>query len=323
MHTITHKTLIIGALGQIGSELAETLYARYGVENIICADIREPETVQIEGLYLKLDVTDKAGLYAVIEKHEIRVIYNLAAILSAKGEQNPEWAWHLNMTGLLNSLEAAKHFKGLQIFWPSSIAVFGPHSPRQNTPQYTVMDPNTVYGISKLAGERWCEYYAQKYGVDVRSIRYPGLIGYKSAPGGGTTDYAVDIYHYAVQNKPFTCFLSENTYLPMMYMEDAIRATLELMDAPAEKVKNRSSYNLGGISFSPKEIAASIQKHIPAFECTYVPDFRQAIADSWPQSIDDTDAKNDWGWEGKYDMEAMTQIMLENIAKQYLPQTGI
>lgn len=317
-HTETNnKTLVIGALGQIGSELVEALYAKHGVANVIASDIRSESEVTIEGKYVRLDVMDKAALIALIEAENITTLYNLAAVLSAKGEQNPEWAWNLNMTGLLNTLEAARSTCLSKIFWPSSIAVFGPNSPRQNTPQHCVMDPNTVYGISKLAGERWCEYYFQKFGVDVRSVRYPGLIGYKSAPGGGTTDYAVDIYHYAARGEDYTCFLSENTALPMMYMEDAIRATLDLMDAPAENVKVRSSYNLGGISFTPAEITASIQKYFPTFKVNYKPDFRQAIADSWPQSMDDSVATTDWGWACRYDLDAMSKVMIENIKKQY------
>ena len=314
----TPKILVVGALGQIGSELVTELCLQKGVENVIASDIRAEEEVNIEAKYLTLNIMDKEKLYEIIHEYHIGTIYNLAAVLSATGEKNPMFAWKLNMEGLLNTLEAAKDISHLtQIFWPSSIAVFGPHSPRKNTPQYCVMDPNTVYGISKLAGERWCEYYAEKHKIDVRSIRYPGLIGYKSAPGGGTTDYAVHIYHYAVQQKPYECFLSENTALPMMYMEDAIRATIQLMDAPSEKIENRSSYNLSGISFSPKQVVESIRKHIPDFACTYKPDFRQAIADSWPASIDDTPATIDWGWQAEYNLEKMTEIMLENIAKQY------
>lgn len=319
MHIDTHtKTLVIGALGQIGSELVEALYLQEGAENVIASDIKSPESIRLQGLYVQLDVTDKEMLYDIIKTHNIGVIYNLAAILSAKGEQNPLFAWQLNMDGLLHTLEAAREIDCLKkVFWPSSIAVFGPNSPTHNTPQNCIMDPNTVYGISKLAGERWCEYYAQKYGVDVRSLRYPGLIGYKSAPGGGTTDYAVDIYHFAVQNKSYKCFLTEDTYLPMMYMDDAIRATLSLMAAPIEKIKIRSSYNLSGMSFSPKEIMEAIKIHYPKFECTFEADFRQKIADSWPRSVDDSEAKKDWGWEVQYKLNTMTQIMLENIAKQY------
>lgn len=317
------RILVIGALGQIGSELVEALYKDYGVENVIASDIKPAEHVHLPGKYVTLNVMDKAGLYALLQAENINIIYNLAAILSATGESKPLFAWELNMDGLLNTLEAARELESVrQIFWPSSIAVFGPSSPKQNTPQDTVMDPNTVYGISKLAGELWCAYYAEKYGVDVRSIRYPGLIGYKAAPGGGTTDYAVDIYHYAVQNKEFSCFLSQNSYLPMMYMEDALRATISLMQAPAEQVKIRTSYNLSGMSFSPAEIAASIQKHYPAFSIVYNPEpMREKIAGSWPQSIDDSRAQQDWGWKAEYDLDKMTKIMLENVALQYQTQT--
>jgi nucleoside-diphosphate-sugar epimerase len=241
----------------------------------------------------------------------------LAAILSATGEKNPGLAWHINMQSLLNVLEIAKEEKLHKIYWPSSIAVFGATSPRENTPQHTVIEPTTIYGISKYAGERWCEYYNKNYGVDVRSLRYPGLISYKSAPGGGTTDYAVEIYHEALRDQDYECFLSEDTYLPMMYMPDAIRATIELMEAPIEKIKIRSSYNLSGMSFSPKEIGACIQKHIPEFKLTYKPDFRQQIANGWPQSIDDSNAQEDWGWKPKYDLDSMTEDMLLNLKSQY------
>ncbi len=306
------KTLVIGALGQIGQDLLDALYTKYGVDQVVAADIRHPQT-PTAGPFRVLDVMDRSALFRLIEEEDIRRLYNLAAILSARGEQNPALAWDLNMVGLLNSLEAARETQLEQIFWPSSIAVFGPHSPRANTPQYCTMDPNTVYGISKLAGERWCEYYAEKYGVDVRSIRYPGLISYKAAPGGGTTDYAVAIFHEALKHGQYTSFLCKGTYLPMMYMPDAIRATLQLMDAPKESIKIRSSYNLGGISFAPEELAAEIKKHIPHFRCSYESDFRQKIADSWPGSIDDSHAQKDWGWEIEYDMAAMTADMLAHL----------
>jgi nucleoside-diphosphate-sugar epimerase len=252
-------------------------------------------------------------MYEVIKKHGVSQVYLLAALLSATAEQKPKLAWDLNMEGLFNVLDAAKEGMIKKVYWPSSIAVFGPTTPRVNTPQYTVMEPNTIYGISKQAGERYCEYYYQKYGVDVRSIRYPGLIGYKSAPGGGTTDYAVHIYHEALKNKSYECFLSEDTTLPMMYMPDALKATIQLMESPADKVKIRSSYNLAGISFSPKEIADEIRKHIPEFSITYKPDFRQSIANSWPGSIDDTKAREDWGWNNDFDLSAMTKDMLDNL----------
>jgi nucleoside-diphosphate-sugar epimerase len=307
----TETILIMGANGQIGLELAENLRSIYGESNVISADIKELKNPL--GIYEQLDVMDKDRMYEVIQKYKVTQVYLLAALLSATAEQKPKSAWNLNMEGLFYVLDAAKEGLIKKVYWPSSIAVFGPTTPRANTPQYTVMEPNTIYGISKQAGERFCEYYHQKYGVDVRSIRYPGLIGYKSAPGGGTTDYAVHIYHEALKNKTYECFLSEHTALPMMYMPDAIRATLELMDAPAEKVKIRSSYNLGGISFTPAQIATEIRKHIPEFTITYKPDFRQAIANSWPQSIEDNRAREDWGWNPKYDLASMTQDMLDNL----------
>ncbi len=307
----TETILIMGANGQIGLELAETLRGVYGENNVISADIKELKNPA--GIYEQLDVMDKNRMYEVIKKYNVTQVYLLAALLSATAEQKPKSAWNLNMEGLFNVLDAAKEGIVKKVYWPSSIAVFGPTTPRENTPQYTVMEPNTIYGISKQAGERFCEYYHQKYGVDVRSIRYPGLIGYKSAPGGGTTDYAVHIYHEALKNKSYECFLIEHTALPMMYMPDAIRATIELMDAPADKVKIRSSYNLGGISFDPAQIAAEIKKHIPEFTISYKPDFRQAIADSWPKSIDDTRARQDWGWNPKYDLVGMTKDMLDNL----------
>lgn len=307
----TETILIMGANGQIGLELAENLRGIYGENNVIAADIKELKNPM--GIYEQLDVMDKDRMYEVIKKYKVTQVYLLAALLSATAEQKPKSAWNLNMEGLFNVLDAAKEGIIKKVYWPSSIAVFGPTTPMENTPQYTVMEPNTIYGISKQAGERFCEYYHEKYGVDVRSIRYPGLIGYKSAPGGGTTDYAVHIYHEALKNKTYECFLSEHTALPMMYMPDAIRATIELMDAPAEKVKIRSSYNLGGISFDPAQIAAEIKKYIPEFTITYKPDFRQAIADSWPKSIEDTRARQDWGWNPQYDLASMTQDMLDHL----------
>lgn len=307
----TETILIMGANGQIGLELAENLRGIYGENNVIAADIKELKNPM--GIYEQLDVMDKDRMYEVIKKYKVTQVYLLAALLSATAEQKPKSAWNLNMEGLFNVLDAAKEGIIKKVYWPSSIAVFGPTTPMENTPQYTVMEPNTIYGISKQAGERFCEYYHEKYGVDVRSIRYPGLIGYKSAPGGGTTDYAVHIYHEALKNKTYECFLSEHTALPMMYMPDAIRATIELMDAPAEQVKIRSSYNLGGISFDPAQIANEIKKHIPEFTITYKPDFRQAIADSWPKSIDDTRAREDWGWNPKYDLASMTKDMLDHL----------
>ena len=307
------KVLVIGACGQLGSELTIELGKLHGDDNVIVSDISKPNAAIRKFKFEQLDVMNTTQLNAVVENHQITQIYHLAAILSAKGEENPRWSWNLNMTGLLNVLEVGKERKLNKIYWPSSIAVFGPKTPKVNTPQDTVMDPNTVYGISKLAGERWCEYYFEKYGVDIRSLRYPGLVGYKSLPGGGTTDYAVNIYHKALSGVPFECFLSEDTYLPMMYMSDAIKATIDLMEAPKEQGKVRSSYNVSAISFSPTEIVASIQKEIPEFSASYNPDFRQAIADSWPDSIDDSVARNDWGWQPAYDLDKMTRTILEGL----------
>lgn len=305
------KILIIGAGGQVGQELSAALRGIYGTENVIISDIREPEKMM--GPFEILDAMDGEKLKSIVEKYAITDVYHLAALLSATAEKQVKFAWDLNMQSLFHVLDLAKDKKIRKVFWPSSIAVFGPNTPRNNTPQHTVTDPTTVYGISKLAGERWCEYYAAKYDVDVRSIRYPGLIGYKSQPGGGTTDYAVDIYYKALSDKKYQCFLSEDTALPMMYMEDAIRATIELMQADKEKISIRSSYNLGGISFSPKEIAESIKNEIPEFEISYAPDFRQQIAESWPNSIDDSKARDDWDWELRYNLNSMTKDMLKNI----------
>ena len=307
----TDKILIVGSQGQIGLELTQELRAIYGNDNVIASDVKAPE--QSNGPFETLDIMDKNRLDEIFKKHNVTQVYLLAALLSATAEKNPRFAWDLNMEGLFNVLNAAKEGILKKVYWPSSIAVFGPTTPRKNTPQYTVMEPNTIYGISKQAGERYCEYYNQKYGVDVRSIRYPGLIGYKSAPGGGTTDYAVHIYHEALKNKKYECFLSADTELPMMYMPDALKATITLMEAPAEQVKIRSSYNVAGMSFNPEEIAAEIRKYIPDFTISYNPDFRQAIANSWPQSIDDTHAKADWGWKPQYDLAGMTKDMLENL----------
>ena len=317
--TITKdKILVIGACGQIGVELTSALRKIYGNDNVLASDLREEHPLlKGTGPYVTCDVMNKEMLHVLILRHNITQVYLLAAILSATGEKNPGLAWHINMQSLLNVLEIAKEEKLHKIYWPSSIAVFGPTSPRQNTPQHTVIEPTTIYGISKYAGERWCEYYHAHYGIDVRSLRYPGLISYKSAPGGGTTDYAVEIYHEALRDKDYECFLSEDTYLPMMYMPDAIRATIELMEAPADKVKIRSSYNLSAMSFSPKEIGATILKHIPDFKLTYKPDFRQAIANGWPQSIDDSKAQEDWNWKPDYDLDRMTADMLENLKSQY------
>lgn len=315
LYHMQEKILVIGSNGQIGTELVEELRKKYGNDHVIASDIKATEEKQ-NGPFEVLDVLDAVRLKEIITTHKVTQVYLLAALLSATAEKHVHYAWRLNMDGLINVLELAKDKLIKKIYWPSSIAVFGPGTPRRNTPQHTVMDPTTVYGISKLAGERWCEYYFLKYGVDVRSLRYPGLIGYKSAPGGGTTDYAVHIFHEAVKNGQYTSFLSENTYLPMMYMPDAIEATIGIMEAPAEKVKIRSSYNIAGISFSPKELAESIKKHIPNFKMAYQPDSRQDIANSWPESIDDSAAQQDWGWKMKYDLGSMTSDMLENISAQ-------
>jgi nucleoside-diphosphate-sugar epimerase len=314
MSVTKDKILVIGASGQIGVELTMALRKQYGNANVIASDLREQNPLlEGTGPYVSLDVMNKEMLHVQVIRQNITQIYLLAAILSATGEKNPNLAWHLNMQGLLNVLDIAREEKLHKVYWPSSIAVFGPTSPKQNCPQQTIIEPSTVYGISKYAGEFWCNYYHNRYGVDVRSIRYPGLISYKSEPGGGTTDYAVAIYHEALENKAYKCFLSEDTYLPMMYMPDAIRATLELMDAPSEKIKVRTSYNISGMSFSPKEIAAEISQHVPGFKISYEPDYRQQIANSWPQSIDDSVARNDWGWQPKFDLKKMTADMLENL----------
>lgn len=313
---MTPKILIIGACGQIGTELTTTLRKIYGNDNVIASDIRKLNNdIVNHGIFEVVNALDYNQIQHLVEQYEITDVYLMAALLSATAEKNPAFAWDLNMNSLFHVLNLAKVGKIKKIFWPSSIAVFGPTTPRENTPQYTIMEPTTVYGISKQTGERWCEYYHHQYGVDVRSIRYPGLISYTTEPGGGTTDYAVDIYHKALEKGSFECFLSAESKLPMMYMEDAIRATVEIMQAEPEQVKIRSSYNLSGISFTPSEIAKSIQNYIPDFTISYKPDFRQKIADSWPASIDDSCARQDWGWKHKYDLDSMTKIMLENLKK--------
>jgi len=309
------KILVIGANGQIGSVLTEALRSNFGTDNVLATDIRAVEGH--DGPFEILNVSDAKSLADVVSRHGITQIYHLAAILSARGEQNPLQTWDFNMGGLFNVFEVAREKEISKIFFPSSIAVFGADIPRQMTPQNAVLKPTTVYGMSKSAGELWSQYYFQKFGLDVRSLRYPGVIGWQSNPGGGTTDYAVDIYHYAVKDEDYTCFLSENTALPMIYMDDAIRATLELMDAAASDLKVRTSYNLAGMSFSPKEITASIQKLKPDFKVSYQPDFRQKIADSWPESIDDTSARTDWNWQPKFDLDAMTQDMVSHLEEKY------
>ena len=305
------RILVIGSRGQIGTELVEELRKIHGNDQVISSDLKDDDGS--DQPYEKLDVLDKNALFEIIKKHNVKQVYLLAALLSATAEKNPAFAWKLNMESLFHVLDLAKEGVIKQIYWPSSIAVFGPTTPRVNTPQYTIMEPSTVYGISKQAGERWCEYYHKKFNVDVRGVRYPGLIGYKSLPGGGTTDYAVDIFHQALKSGKYECFLQEDTALPMMFMEDAINATIQLMQADASKLSVWSSYNLSGISFTPAEIAAEIRQRIPNFSVTYKPDFRQQIADSWPKSIDDSVAQKDWGWKTKYNLGTMVETMLKNI----------
>ncbi len=308
--------LIIGACGQIGTELTMELRKKYGSDHVIASDIREGgESLMQSGPFELLDATDYAAVEDVVMHYEIDEIYLMAAMLSATAEKFPMRAWNLNMNSLFHVLNLAKEKKISKVFWPSSIAVFGPNTPKEDTPQNTIMEPSTVYGISKQSGERWCEYYHKKYGVDVRSVRYPGLISWKTMPGGGTTDYAVEIYHEALEKGNYECFLSKDTKLPMMYMDDAIRATISLMEVPSENVKVRSSYNLGSMSFTPKDVAETIQKHIPDFSISYAPDFRQEIANSWPSSIDDTKAQNEWGWQPEYDLDQTTYEMLKNLKK--------
>jgi len=315
------KILIIGACGQIGTELTAKLRATYGVNNVVASDIRKLNNdVVNNGIFEVINALDYNQIEHLIEQYQITDVYLMAALLSATAEKNPAFAWDLNMNSLFHVLNLAKAGKIKKIFWPSSIAVFGPTTPRHNTPQYTIMEPSTVYGISKQTGERWCEYYNKQYGVDVRSIRYPGLISWSTEAGGGTTDYAVDIYHKAITDGKFTSFLSENTELPMMYMDDAIKATIQIMQAPVEEIKIRSSYNLAAMSFTPKQIGEEIQKQYPNFELSYEPDFRQKIADSWPASIDDTSARQDWGWKNDFDLTTMTEDMFQNL-KEHIYKT--
>lgn len=314
MSVTRDKILVIGASGQIGVELTLALRKIYGNTNVVASDLREEnDLLKGTGPYVSLDVMNKEMLHVQVIRQNITQIYLLAAILSATGEKNPSLAWNLNMQGLLNVLDIAREEQVKKVYWPSSIAVFGPTSPKKDCPQQTIIEPITVYGISKYAGEFWCNYYHQRWNVDVRSLRYPGLISYKSSPGGGTTDYAVEIFYEALENKHYTSFLSESTYLPMMYMPDAIRATIELMEASAEKVSVHTSYNISAMSFSPKEIASEIKKQIPDFTIEYKPDYRQTIANSWPESIDDSVARNDWGWKPEYDLSRMTEDMLNSL----------
>lgn len=308
------NTLVIGAGGQIGSELVLALREKRGIDSVIASDIKDevPRLLK-DGPYVKMDVMNREQVRNYIINEQVTEVYLLAALLSATAEKHPDFAWKLNMESLFTILDLAKEGYVKKIFWPSSIAVFGPTTPQNGTPQHTIMEPTTVYGISKQSGERWCEYYYNKFGVDVRSIRYPGLISYTTLPGGGTTDYAVDIFYKAKSKEPFDCFLNEDTALPMMFMEDAIRATIELMEAPTDSISIRSSYNLSGCSFTPKELVEEIQKIAPSFQATYTPDFRQAIADSWPSSIDDNQARLDWGWKEKYSTEELVKVMMENV----------
>ena len=309
--------LILGACGQIGTELTFALRELYGNEQVVASDIREgTDSLMNSGPFELLDATNYEAIEDVVMYHEIDEVYLMAAMLSATAEKFPERAWNLNMNSLFNVLNLAKEKKIEKLFWPSSIAVFGPNTPKDNTPQSTVMEPSTVYGISKQSGERWCSYYYHKFGVDVRSVRYPGLISWKTLPGGGTTDYAIEIYHEALEKGSYTCFLNEDVKLPMMFMDDAIRATIKLMDCNPEKITVRSSYNLAAMSFSPAEISASIKKHIPNFKVSYNPDFRQTIAETWPRSINDSKAKEDWGWESKFNLENTTVEMLKNLPSQ-------
>lgn len=310
--------LVIGSSGQIGTELVMKLREMYGNNHVVASDIRaSSEEVMQSGTFEELDIMNEARLHEIVKKYNVTQVYLLAALLSATAEKNIELGWSLNMRSLSHVLDLGREKVIKKIYWPSSIAVFGPTTPQLMTPQYTIMEPNTVYGISKQAGERWCEYYFKKFGVDVRSIRYPGLIGWKAAAGGGTTDYAVHIFHEALKHRKYKSFLNANTTLPMMYMPDAIRATIELMEAPAEQVKIRSSYNVGGVSFNPEEIAAEVRRHLAGFEISYQEDYRQAIANSWPQSIDDSHAQEHWGWKAEYDLSKMTDDMMSNLKEQY------
>ena len=312
------KILVTGSVGQIGSELVLALRAKYGNENVIATGYKTMpgESFRNAGPFEIVDVMDKDSLRVIIEKYDIDTIYHLVSVLSAMGEKNPNLAWDVNMITLKNVLDLAKEYEFSRVFWASSIAAFGPSTPKDNTPQLTVMDPNTMYGLTKVAGELLCNYYFVKHGVDVRSLRYPGIISYKTLPGGGTTDYAVEIFYEALKNRKYACFLKEDATLPMMHMPDAIKATIDIMQAEPSKIKTRTSYNLAAVSFSPKEIAEEIKKHIPEFECTYEPDFRQKIAESWPKVIDDSSARNDWGWKHEFGLAEMTKDMLEKLGEK-------
>jgi nucleoside-diphosphate-sugar epimerase len=312
------KILVTGATGQIGTELVPELRRKYGNSSVVATGHRRmPEEAFIKsGPFEILDAANKEALRQVIEKYQIDTVYHLVSLLSAAGEKNPDLAWNVNMVSLKNVLDLAKEYKMKRVFWPSSIAAFGPTTPRDRTPQLTILEPNTMYGVTKVAGELLCNYYFKKYNVDVRSLRYPGIISYKALPGGGTTDYAVEIFYEALKNKRYKCYLREDSTLPMMYMSDALKATMDIMETSSSKIKVRTSYNLAAISFSPKEIAAEIRKHIPEFGCTYEPDFRQAIADSWPKIIDDSAARRDWGWKHEYDLKHITRDMLEKLGER-------
>lgn len=315
--TKKENVLVIGACGQLGSELTTALRKMYGDQHVIATDIYcADKRVKEKGIFEELNALDAQQMAELVERYQVTQIYHLAAMLSAKGEQNPLLAWKLNMDSLLNVLELAREKQLHKIYFPSSIGVFGFDTPKQNTPQQTIINPTTVYGISKQAGEHWCGYYFHKYGVDARCLRYPGLISYNTPPGGGTTDYAVDIFYKALESNTYECFLSEDTYLPMMYMPDAVKGTLDLMHAPASQIKTRTGYNLAAISFSPKEITQAIQKHLPTFTISYKPDGRQQIANSWPDSIHDAQAREDWGWQHHYDLETMVEDMLVNLKKK-------
>ncbi|MGM0532268.1 MAG: NAD-dependent epimerase/dehydratase family protein [Bacteroidota bacterium] len=311
------KILVIGAAGQIGTDLTLELRNRFGAENVIASDIKlGSEEVMEGGPFEKLDAMDRKALEEILEAYQVTEIYHLAAILSGKAEKNPKWAWDLNMNSLFNVLDVSRAQGIMKIFWPSSMGAFGPTTPKWDTPQITVMEPTSVYGISKLAGERWVEYYHRNYGMDIRSLRYPGLVSYKTEAGGGTTDYAVEIFYQAIKCGKYQCFLSEELALPMMFMDDAVNATIQLMETPGENVKIRSSYNLGGISFTPKELVEEIRKYIPDLKVTYKPDFRQEIAESWPRRISDEAARKDWGWQHEYDLQKMTAVMVEKIREK-------
>ena len=314
MNNMAKRILIIGASGQIGTELTIKLREINGNDAVIASDIKEGSAELMQsGPFVIADATDEAHIRSLVEKYKISEVYLMAAMLSATAEKAPMKAWDLNMNSLFHILNLAREKKIEKVFWPSSIAVFGPSTPRENTPQTTVMEPTTVYGISKQTGERWCEYYFNKFGVDVRSIRYPGIISYKTLPGGGTTDYAIEIFHEAIKNSEYTSFLDKDSGLPMMYMDDAIKATIDIMEAPADQIKVRSSYNLSAISFTPQILAEEIQKHLPEFDINYDPDFRQKIAESWPSSIDDSKARKDWNWKHDFNLEKLTKTMLKGV----------